>query len=266
MDVLDNSDGEEPIGLDYLVEYIKVRAEKMRQFGQGRAKGVFLIGPPGTGKSLLSQAIGSIVGLPVVKFEIGKLIDSLLGETERKFAKAFATLEAMSPNIVSIDEIEKAFGQSSENDGGTMMRCTGILLSWLSDNPYPNYIVATSNSLSRMGEIGLTMTRSERFDAAFFCDVPNLESRQKMLERWIGDADMACEIAGMSEKFSGADLRYLVKQAQARAEHEGEKLSVDMLKAEVERKRLRAIAIYDQFQELRRWGRMYCEPAGPTDN
>ena len=172
----------------------------------------------------------------------------------------------MSPNIVFIDEIEKAFGQSSENDGGTMMRCTGSLLSWLSDNQYPNYIVATSNSISRMGEIGLTMTRSERFDAAFFCDVPSRESRQKMMECWTGDTDMACEIAEMSEKFSGADLRSVVKQAQARAEHEGEKLNVDMLKDEVERKRLRAIAVYDQFQELRRWGRMYCDPAGPTDN
>ena len=176
----------------------------------------------------------------------------------------------MAPNVVFIDEIEKAFGDSSERDGGTMMRCTGSLLSWLSDNPYPNYIVATSNSLKRMGEIGLTMTRSERFDAAYFIDVPSLESRHKMLERWLdgrmkGHGEAASECAGISEKFSGADLRSVVKQSAAIAEHGGDELTLDILKDQIERKRLRAIAIYDEFQELRDWGRMYCDPAGPSD-
>jgi SpoVK/Ycf46/Vps4 family AAA+-type ATPase len=165
-----------------------------------------------------------------------------------------------------MDEIDKAFSQSSENDGGTMMRCTGSLLSWLSDNKFPVFTIGTCNNLSMLGELGLTLTRSERFDAAFFLDVPSLESRDKMLERWTGDAELASEIAQITEKFSGADLRSVVKQAQARAEHIGEELSVDLLKAEVDRKRMRAVAIYDEYQELRRWGRMYCLPAGPTDN
>lgn len=271
MNVLDASDAEEPVGLDHLVEYLEIRRDKMRVIGPGRAKGVLLIGPPGTGKTLIARTIGSIVDLPVVDFRISSLMNSLLGETERRFAQAFATLEAMSPNVVFIDEIEKAFGDSSERDGGTMMRCTGSLLTWLSDNPYPNFIVATSNSLKRMGEIGLTMTRSERFDAAFFVDVPNQESRRRMLERWLvgkmsDSQDTAQELAGMTEKFSGADLRSVVKQGIARAEHQGIDLTLDILKAEAERKRMRAIALYDEFQELRRWGRTYCEPAGPSED
>jgi len=86
---------------------------------------------------MLARAIGNVVGLPVVQFRISALMNSLLGETERRFAQAFSALEAMSPNVVFIDEIEKAFGESSERDGGTMMRCTGALLSWLSDNTTP---------------------------------------------------------------------------------------------------------------------------------
>ena len=266
MNVLNTTDGEEPIGLDYLVEYLEIRKDKMRITGAERAKGMLLIGPPGTGKTMLARMIGNIVDLPVVEFRISSLMNSLLGETERRFSQAFTTLEAMSPNVVFIDEIEKAFGDSSERDGGTMTRCTGSLLSWLSDNPYPNFIVATSNSLRRMGEIGMTMTRSERFDAAFFVDVPNFESRRKMLKQWLADDDdSAGELAGMTEKFSGADLRSVVKQSTARAEHANTELTMNILKAEIERKRLRAIAIYDEFQELRRWGRMYCEPAGPTE-
>ena len=176
----------------------------------------------------------------------------------------------MSPNVVFIDEIEKAFGDSSERDGGTMMRSTGALLSWLSDNPYPNFIVATSNSLRRMGEIGLTMTRSERFDASFFVDVPNCNSRQLMLERWLSGivddhVSVAKQLAEITEKYSGADLRSMVKQALTRAEQARVPLTLNVIKAEAERKRMRAIALHDEFQELRRWGRMYCDPAGPKE-
>jgi len=270
MDVLDTNNVEEPIGLDYLVEHLLINRERMRIVGDKRARGVLLVGPPGVGKTMLACAIGHLVGLTVVKFKIAALMNSMLGETESRFARAFGTLEAMSPNGVMIDEIEKAFGDSSERDGGTMMRCTGALLSWLSDNPYPNFIIATCNSLRRMGEIGLTMTRSERFDACFFVDVPNRTSRAGMLERWLAGKmrdhmDAANEIASTTEKFSGADLRSVVKHAVAKAEHRKGLLTIDLLRAEADRKRLRAIGLYDEFQELRRWGQLYCEPAGPTE-
>jgi ATPase family associated with various cellular activities (AAA) len=271
MNVLDTDAVEAPIGLDYLVEHLLVEKDKMLACGSERARGVLLVGPPGTGKTMLARAIGRLVNLPVVEFKISSLMNSLLGETERRFSQAFATLEAMSPNVVFMDEIEKAFGDSSERDGGTMMRCTGALLSWLSDNPYPNFIVGTCNSLSRMGEIGLTMTRSERFDAAFFVDVPSRDSRARMLERWLSglieDASkVSPELADLTEKFSGADLRSVVKRALARAPKEQGSLTIEHLKAQIERKRMRAIALYDEFQELRRWGRKHCDPAGPTDN
>lgn len=271
MNVLDTTEVEEPIGLDYLVDYLRTARDRMRVAGPDRARGVLLIGPPGTGKTMLARAIGKLVALPVVEFRISSLMNSLLGETERRFAQAFATLEAMAPNVVFIDEIEKAFGDSSERDGGTMMRCTGSLLSWLSDNPYPNFIVATSNSLKRMGEIGLTMTRSERFDSAFFVDVPGFSSRCLMLERWLAGkmedpTGTARAMAELTEKFSGADLRSLVKQAIARAEYARQPLTIEGLRAEVERKRLRAISLYDEFQELRRWGKMFCDPAGPVED
>jgi len=218
---------------------------------------------------MLAKAIGREVDLPVVEFRISSLMNSLLGETERRFADAFATLEAMAPNVVFIDEIEKAFGDSSERDGGTMMRTTGALLTWLSENPYPNFIVATSNNLSRMGEIGLTMTRSERFDAAFFVDVPSAPARERILTRCLsahGDtaAAMARPLAEETERFSGADLFALVKQSAARAEYLHRPLDLAFLRAEVARKRPRVLALYDEFAPLRRWGTGHCEPAAAS--
>jgi SpoVK/Ycf46/Vps4 family AAA+-type ATPase len=270
MNILDAAEVEVPIGLDYLVQHLATAKQHMRVTGPGRAKGVIMLGPPGTGKGMVAKAIGKIVGLPVVEFRIAALMSSLLGETERRFAQAFATLEAMAPNVVFIDEIEKAFGDSTERDGGTMMRCTGALLSWLSDNPHPNFIVAAGNSLRAMGGVGLTMTRSGRFDASFFVDVPNCEARRRMLTRWlegsIADHEtVSQELAELSDKFSGADLFSVVKDAKATSDDANTSLTRDVLRGQMERKRARAIALYDEFQELRRWGRLYCEPAGPTE-
>lgn len=270
MNVLDTVQVEEPIGLDYLVDYLTMVQSRMRLTGPERARGILLIGPPGTGKTMLARAIGRLVHLPVVEFRIAALMNSYLGETEQRFARAFATLEAMSPNIVFIDELEKAFGDSQERDGGTMMRVTGSLLSWLSDNPFPNFIIGTSNSLTRMGEIGLTMTRAERFDAAFFVDVPGQEARRRMLARWLADkvADaeaVAATLAAETEKFSGADLHSLVKTAAGWAAYHQQPLTVERLRQEINAKRPRVLALYDQFQELRRWGRHHCLPAGPSE-
>jgi len=270
MRVLDTTNADIPLGLDYLVDYLQMQKAHMRESGPGRSRGILLIGPPGTGKTMLARAIGLVVGLPVVEFCISSLMNSHLGETENRFVHAFATLEAMAPNVVFIDEIEKAFSEGAERDGGTMMRATGSLLSWLSDNPYPNFIVATSNNLKRMGEIGLTMTRSERFDASFFVDVPNFEVRKQMFQQWLGNVlpksgKAAEELATLTEKFSGADIRSLIKKGSTRSAQNEASVTLDSFKAEIERMRLRAVAFYDDFQALRRWGRMYCEPAGPTD-
>lgn len=274
MRVLDTDEAELPIGLDYLMQYVGVNKHRIpvwdTQREKRRARGILLVGPPGTGKTMLARAIGKLVELPVIDFRISSLMNSLLGETERRFAQAFATLEAMAPNVVFIDEIEKAFGDSSERDGGTMRRVSGSLLSWLSDNTNPNFIVATANGLQAMGQMGYTMTRSERFDNCFFVDVPCREARQQMLTRWLaGKVErselVAAELAELTERFSGADIYSAVKQATIVSEATSQRLSLALLRQQIEGKRMRAFSLYDEFDGLRRWGRTFCEPAGPVD-
>lgn len=269
MNILDNANGELPVGLDYLYEYIRINRDRICVSRPDRAKGILLLGPPGTGKSMLARAIGKIVELPVVEFRISALMTSYLGETERRFEQAFAVFDAMAPVVIFIDEIEKAFGdQGFENDGGTMMRCTGRLLSWLSDSSSPNFIVATANNVRRMGEVGMTMTRRGRFDRAFLVDVPSREARIRMLVNWLKphmeDAEQTAQrLSDKTLHFSGADLKGVVDDAVSRARYLKESLTIKHLEHEVERNRLRVEAIYDEFRQLRDFARLFAEPAGP---
>lgn len=269
MEILDSHLAELPIGLDNLYRYLEINKERICETGKDRAKGILLLGPPGTGKTMLAKAAGAVLSLPVVEFRISALMNSLLGETERRFDQAFQTLEAMAPNVVFIDEFEKAFGQSStENDGGTMTRTTGRLLSWLSENPHPNFIIATSNNISRMGELGHTITRSGRFDKMFFVDVPGLEARRQILNSLLNSKmedinPIVNTMADETDKFTGADLRAVVNEAVMQARYSNTQLTLELLLKEVKKKTLKIHAIYDRFNELRQFAEFHCEPAGP---
>lgn len=269
MSLLESTNGQLPIGLDYLYDYIRINRHRIGTVRDDRAKAILLMGPPGTGKTMLARAIGQVLNLPVIEFRIAALMNSYLGETERRFEQAFAVLDAMAPSIVFIDEIEKAFaGQGGENDGGTMMRCTGRLLSWLSDSKAPNFIVATANNVRRMGEIGLTMTRRGRFDRVFFVDFPSKEARKMIFDSLLkpfmnNPMEIVERLAEMTTHFSGADIKSVVDDAVNRSLYLKETLDIKHLEYEIDRNRLRVEAIYDEFRDLRKNAKLIAEPAGP---
>ncbi|MBB01547.1 AAA family ATPase [bacterium] len=140
-----------------------------------RPRGVLLLSPPGCGKSQFCKALGKEVGRPVLILDVGSLLGSLVGQSEERTRQALHVVDAMSPCVLMIDEVEKAFaGANGSGDSGVSSRMLGTFLSWLNDHSSDVFVVCTANNVSKLPpEFG----RSERFDGIFFLDLPGREEK-----------------------------------------------------------------------------------------
>jgi hypothetical protein len=125
-------------GLDVLKEWLRKRraafSEQAREFGLPPPKGVLLLGVQGCGKSLTAKAVANLWGLPMLRFDVGRVFGSLVGASEANMRLAIRTAEAVAPCILWIDELEKAFSgvqSSGMSDAGTTARVFATFLTWL---------------------------------------------------------------------------------------------------------------------------------------
>lgn len=167
-------------GLEQLKEWLELRrgafSEQARKYKLPAPKGVAFIGIPGTGKSLTAKAIGSIWRLPLLRLDVGALFGGLVGESEERTRRALSVANTISPCILWIDEMEKAFGQG-DLDGGTSMRVFGSILTWMQEKTSPVFVVATANNIQRLPP---ELLRKGRFDEVFFLDLPTEEERKQI--------------------------------------------------------------------------------------
>jgi hypothetical protein len=150
-----------------------LRALRPRRSAACRPRGVLLLSPPGCGKSALCKALGNEVRRPTLRLDIGSLMGSLVGETERNVRRALEIAEAMAPCVLFVDEIDKGLAgvaASGAADSGVSARLFGTLLTWLSDHASDVFVVATANDVARLPP---EFARAERFDAVFFIDLPS---------------------------------------------------------------------------------------------
>ena len=134
--------------------------------------------------------------------------------------KALHLAEAISPCVLWVDEIEKAFSGVGKNGGSDVTtRLFGQFLTWLQEKENTVFIVATANDISQMPPEFL---RKGRFDELFFVDLPNADERRKIIEihlkkrkKWNSEFDTCFpeEIIKNTEGFNGADLEAVVKGA-----------------------------------------------------
>lgn len=183
LEILENVPIEQIGGLDKLKAWLRKRTRaftnEARGYGLPMPRGMLAIGPPGTGKSLIAKAVGSILGVPVLRMDIGAMFGSLVGESERRMRDAIKMCESVAPCVLNVDEIDKGFagntaGEAS-GDSGTSRRVLGNFLTWLQEKTTYVYVVATANSV-----LGLPpeLLRKGRFDELWFIDLPTPAERE----------------------------------------------------------------------------------------
>lgn len=188
--------------------------QKAQEFGLSFPKGVLLLGVPGCGKSLCAKAVAMEWSLPLLKMDPSNLYNKYIGESEKNFKRAMNTAEKMSPVILWIDEIEKAFSTGGESeDGGVSKRIFGTFLSWLQERKGDVFVVATANDVQKLPPEFL---RKGRFDEIFFVDLPDEEARTSIFEIHLGkrgknpdDFDLH-ELVRETDGFSGSEIEQAI--------------------------------------------------------
>lgn len=172
-------------GLNTLKKWLDLRSNcfgaKAKSFGILPPKGLLLTGVPGCGKSLTAKCVASAWNMPLLRLDMGKIFQGIVGSSESNIRLALKTAEAISPCILWIDEIEKGLSGSSGGggDGGTSTRVFGTLLTWMQEKTSPVFVLATANNINGLPP---ELLRKGRFDEIFFVDFPSVEERKKILE------------------------------------------------------------------------------------
>ncbi len=211
-------------GLTSLKEWLKERDAafnaEARAFGLPEPKGLLLLGVQGCGKSLTAKAVAAHWKLPLVQLDLGAAFSSSSGP-EEAIRRALRLLEAMSPVVVWIDEIEKGFAGTKQADGeAAMHRVFGHFITWLQEKRKPVFVVATAN---RVEDLPPELLRKGRFDELFFVDLPDSHERKEIfvvhlkarrLDPTAFDLD---ELTDLSRNFTGAEIEQIVSDAMYRA-------------------------------------------------
>lgn len=206
-------------GLEKIKEWIDNRQKWFEQDYRPelRPRAILLEGYPGCGKSFIAKAIAQEWRVPQINFEISRLQSKWVGESESKTFQALRAIEASAPNILFMDEIEKAFSGVGGDSTGVTTRQFGTFLSWLNDHNFPIFFIATSNNRD---ELPPELFRAGRFDEVFVVMPPNTQERRNILEKRAEAYQISSVEPGILEYlvnnslgFSGAELDKLVKEA-----------------------------------------------------
>ena len=216
-------------GLENLKDWLKKRktAFGLQAFNYGlpTPRGLLLIGIQGTGKSLTAKAIANDWQLPLLKLDVGKLFGGIVGESESRLRQMINVAETISPCILWIDEIDKAFSNSdNRGDSGTSNRVLATFISWLSEKTKPVFVIATANNIDLLP---IEIIRKGRFDEIFFLDLPEKEEREEIFKihlqtfrpnSW--ESFDYNQLAQASESFSGAEIRQSIIEGMYHAFYE----------------------------------------------
>ena len=219
--------------LSEIVNYLH-DPSKYREIGATMPKGVLLVGPPGTGKTMLAKAVAGEADVPFFSISGSEFVEMFVGMGASKVRDLFKQAKEKAPCIVFIDEID-AIGQKRSGGayGGNDEREQTLnqLLTEM-DGFEGNSGVMILAATNRPESLDPALTRPGRFDRRVPVELPDLKGRQEILKvhakkvRLTDDVNLET-IARMASGASGAELANIINEAALRAVRDGRKAACE---------------------------------------
>ena len=212
--------------LSEVVDYLH-NPNKYKEIGASMPKGILLVGPPGTGKTMLAKAVAGEANVPFFSMSGSEFVEMFVGMGASKVRDLFRQAKEKAPCIVFIDEID-AVGKKRDNQLSTNDEREQTLNQLLTemDGFEGNNGVIILAATNRPESLDPALTRPGRFDRRVPVELPDLAGREAILRvhakkiKVAPDVDLA-KIARMASGASGAELANIVNEAALRAVRDG---------------------------------------------
>lgn len=205
--------------LEEIVDFLK-NPRKYQKVGARTPKGVLLVGPAGTGKTLLARAVAGEAGVQFLSIAGSEFMEMLVGVGASRVRDLFDTAKKTSPSIIFIDEID-AIGRMRSGGGINShdereQTLNQILVEMDGFSQHDNVIVIAATNRADM--LDPALVRPGRFDRRVFVNLPDLDERRFIInihkkgKPFVSDLDWE-QVAKMTTGFSGADLENMLNEA-----------------------------------------------------
>lgn len=221
-------------GLEHIKDALRVQIDKLRSGSRTTDKGWILMGPPGTGKTIVAEALAKESGINFVM--LGNILSKLVGDSERNINLAMDIAMAMVPTIIFIDEAVEAIGNGEgyNGDSGVSSRIRGKLQNVMGDDSMRGklfFMLATNYP----NKLAPALLREGRMDKRVPLLVPNCSARESILEALCQkygictDKLKFSQILSATDGWTGAELEALLLRAKQFAQERNESSLVETI-------------------------------------
>lgn len=190
------------------------------------SRGILLVGPPGVGKTYIINALPKETNLPMVSLNPSQIFSKYVGESESKLKNILDIVEAMSPSILFIDEMDSLLStrDADTTSSGVLRNIAQILLTWLGNQERKTFVIGATNLAENIDEAYL---RPGRIDVSLLVLPPTYQERIECLKYYINKRpnniteEQIDKCAKRMEYFTPAMIKDLVEKASRNAALDG---------------------------------------------